>query len=160
MIEKYYNEIYVYAYRQTGNRENAMDLTQEIFISMLQSIGNFDRKKASFRTWLYRIATYKLIDAARKFSPETVALEDLEIPEELDFVKQWEDQELLRRIHAYVQKQGHVLELIYRLRLYQGFSFREIGDSLQLPEATVKSRYHRLCKKIKEEFGDEYQDVE
>lgn len=62
LIQKYYDEIYIYVYRQTGNKEDSLDLTQEIFIAVLRSISNYQSDKASFRTWLYRIATNKIID--------------------------------------------------------------------------------------------------
>ena len=55
LILYYYKEIYAYVYRQTGNEELAKDLTQDIFIQILQKITMFDHKKASFRTWMYRI---------------------------------------------------------------------------------------------------------
>ena len=45
LIEKYYKEIYAYVYKQTLNKELSMDLTQEIFIRVLQSIGNYDEKR-------------------------------------------------------------------------------------------------------------------
>lgn len=50
LVRGYYDEIFVYVFRQISDRETAMDLTQEIFISMLRTIHTFDRKKASFRT--------------------------------------------------------------------------------------------------------------
>ena len=55
LISYYYKEVYAYVYRQTGNEELAKDLTQDIFIQILQKITIFDHKKASFRTWMYRI---------------------------------------------------------------------------------------------------------
>ena len=51
LISYYYKEVYAYVYRQTGNEELAKDLTQDIFIQILQKIAMFDHKKASFRTW-------------------------------------------------------------------------------------------------------------
>ena len=61
LAEKYYREIYAFTYRQTLEKQLALDLTQEIFISVLQSAGGFEPKKGSFRTWLYRIASRRLI---------------------------------------------------------------------------------------------------
>ena len=55
LIRRYYREIYAFTYRQTGERELALDLTQEIFITVLQGIYAFDEKKAGFRTWAYRL---------------------------------------------------------------------------------------------------------
>lgn len=65
LILYYYKEIYAYVYRQTGNEELAKDLTQDIFIQILQKITMFDHKKASFRTWMYRIASNKICDHYR-----------------------------------------------------------------------------------------------
>lgn len=65
LISYYYKEIYAYVYRQTGNEELAKDLTQDIFIQILQKIAMFDHKKASFRTWMYRIASNKICDHYR-----------------------------------------------------------------------------------------------
>lgn len=45
LIRRYYREIYAFTYRQTGERELALDLTQEIFITVLQGIYAFDEKK-------------------------------------------------------------------------------------------------------------------
>lgn len=159
LIRKYYDEIYVYVYRQTGNKEDALDLTQEIFISVLRSIQNYQPGKASFRTWLYRIATNKIIDERRKHHPEILNIEDVEVPEEMDYLKQAEYRHLLSNIDVYVSKQGSTHEQIFRMRLYQNLSFVAIGNVLQMPEATVKTKYHRLCQKIRKEFGNEYQDA-
>ena len=56
LVRMYYDEIYYFVARQINDRDAAYDLTQEIFISMLRSIGSYREKLASFRTWLYRIA--------------------------------------------------------------------------------------------------------
>lgn len=160
LIQKYYDEIYVYVYRQTGNKEDSLDLTQEIFISALRSLGNYQPKKASFRTWLYKIATNKIVDERRRRHPEFLDISDLELPAEMDALKQSEYRQLLGKIDAYVSKRGSPAEEIFRLRLYQNLSFPLIGEILGMPEATVKTKYHRLCKKIREEFGDEYSDAE
>lgn len=66
LIRAYYDEIYRFVFRQTGQKEDAMDLTQEIFLAVLGALPAFDPRRASFRTWLYRIAANKVIDARRK----------------------------------------------------------------------------------------------
>lgn len=156
LIRKYYDEIYIYVYRQTGNKEDSLDLTQEIFIAVLRSIGTYQPDKASFRTWLYRIATNKIIDERRKRHPEFLDIENIEVPEEMDYLQQSEHRYLLGKIDAYVSGQGSPAEQIFRLRLYQNLTFSAIGRMLGMPEATVKTRYHRLCQKIRKEFGNEY----
>lgn len=160
LIQKYYDEIYVYVYRQTGNKEDSLDLTQKIFISVLRSIQSYRWDKASFRTWLYRIATNKIIDERRRRHPDFLDIDDLEAPEEMDYLKEWEHRQLLGKIDAYVSAQGSPEEQIFRLRLYRNLPFAEIGEMLKLPEPTVKTKYRRLCQKIRKEFGKEYSNAE
>ena len=50
LIQAHYDEIYRFAYRQTGDREDAMDLTQSIFIAVLRALPGYRAEKASFRT--------------------------------------------------------------------------------------------------------------
>ena len=68
LIRRYYREIYAFTYRTTGERELALDLTQEIFITVLQGIYAFDEKKAGFRTWAYRVAANRITDYYRSKS--------------------------------------------------------------------------------------------
>ena len=68
LVSKYYKEMYAFIYKQTLDAELSLDLTQEIFISALQSITNYDSKKASFRTWLYKLASNRLVDYYRSKS--------------------------------------------------------------------------------------------
>ena len=80
LIGVYYDEIYRFVYRQTGSREDALDLTQSIFIAALRSLPGYRAVKASFRTWLYRIAANKVIDARRKSRPVSLPIEEMELP--------------------------------------------------------------------------------
>lgn len=57
LISKDYKEMYAFVYKQTLDTELSLDLTQELFISVLKSLENYDAKKAGFRTWLYKLAS-------------------------------------------------------------------------------------------------------
>ena len=153
LVERYYDEIYVFTYRQTGHKEDAMDLTQSIFLAVLRALPSYDPKKASFRTWLYRIAANKVIDARRRFRPAAAPLDEIELPAEEDFVSQIHDWELLGRIETYVSGLSPSLQAVFRLRLYGERSFSEIADALGQSEAAVKSQYYRLLGRIREEFS-------
>lgn len=156
LVRTYYREIYVYLFRQTGNKEDAMDLTQESFIAALQSIDRFDDAKGSFRTWLYRVATNKLIDHRRKNAVQMLPLEEDIVQEKSDDLSQLADAQLLRQIEAYVSGFDEMTQMIFRLHIYEDFSFREIAEIAEMPEASVKSKYYRLQKRIREEFGHEW----
>lgn len=165
LVKQYYDEIYYFAARQVNDKEMAYDLTQEIFISMLHSIGSYQEKKASFRTWLYRIAANKIIDCRRKNVPKTIPLEEIETTEEKFFAEQTDyidsmmKKELLLKIESYVSAFPTDIQQIFRLHIYGGQTFIEIAALIGIPEASVKSKYYRLLKQIRKEFRDEYVEI-
>lgn len=159
LIRSYYDEIYRYVFRQLSGNADTYDLTQEIFISMLRSIKTYKKEQASFRTWLYHIATNKIIDYRRKKVPQTITLDEIETADENDFIQQIGQSELLHKIEVYVSCFPLNVQQVYRLHVYGDFTFEQISLSLNLSEGTVKSCYYRLQKKIRKEFYDEYRDV-
>ena len=152
LVERYYDEMYRFAYRQTGNREDAMDLTQNIFLAVFRALPGYDRKKASFRTWLYRIAANKAIDLRRRIQPAQLPLEGLDLPDPKDYAVQTQDQVLLEQVERYVSGLDPGVQAVFRLRLYGERTFPEIAAALGLPESTVKSQYHRLLQQLRKEF--------
>ena len=162
LVRLYYDEIYVFVVKQTGDSELAYDLTQEIFISMLHSLGSYQEKLSSFRTWLYRIATNKVIDFRRKAAVDTISLEELGDAETKDYIvnidyeNDIDQAKLLRKIEYYVSGFQTDVQQIFRLHIYLGQTFQEIAVLTELPESSVKSKYYRLLKQIRREFYDEY----
>lgn len=153
LVSRYYDEIYVFSYRQLGDKDEAMDMTQDIFIAVLGSLKGYDKRKSSFRTWLYRIATNKIIDWRRKSRPVIVPLDELELPS--DFDKRLEQSAFLSEIENAVAETDAETQQIFRLHLYGGYAFPEIAAMLHRPESAVKSRYYRLLKQFRKEFGDD-----
>lgn len=174
LIRLYYNEIYAYVYRQLSVKELAMDVTQEIFLGMLQTIWSYDSRKASFRTWLYRIATYKVVDYYRSreiwednFIISLEAMQDIqddingedakvlkrELPSIEDLENDYIRRESVRQIFEFLRKREVILEEIFRLKLYAGYTFEEISSILELPVSTVKTKYYTALKLIRK-HGD------
>lgn len=159
LIRKYYDEIYIYVCRQTSDKHTAMDLTQNTFISMLQTISGYDKKQGGFRTWLYRIATNKTIDYFRSRTAErkhVLDMDDIDIPDEAEFARQIEIKDLLLRLQGFVNSLEVDIQQIFRLKFFGGYTFTQIAALLSLPESTVKSKYYRLLKILRKEFKDEY----
>lgn len=80
LVRAYYDEMLRFALRQITSAEDARDVTQEIFVAALRGLPGFDPRRASFRTWLYRIASNKAIDWLRssRSTSATVSLEELD----------------------------------------------------------------------------------
>lgn len=159
LVRLYYPEIYRYVLKQTSDKQVALDLTQSIFISMLQSIANFQKKQASFRTWLYRIATNKTIDYYRSRARESKYRDwhgDYDIAEEPGFADALELKSFAASLQTYLDTMDVRSQQILRLKVYGEYTFHEIAGLLALPESTVKSKYFRLIKKLREAFQDEW----
>lgn len=153
LVRQYYDEIFAFIYRQTGNREDALDLTQESFIAALGSLHTYDHRKAAFRTWLYRVTVNKVIDARRRDRVVTLPLvEDVPVPE--DFTTRLEDEALLAQVEQYVLQADSLDQEIFRLHLYGGQTFPAIAAVTGQGEAKVKSRYYRLLEIIRKELTE------
>ena len=155
IISHYYHEIYCYMYKQTIDKELAMDLTQEIFVSMLQTIKNYDQQKANFRTWLYRIATNKVVDyyrsrAFRQAQVVEMLNEDLE--SEADFSLDIERKIELEQIIDCVNQLDVTRQKIFRLKIFGEYTFDEIAKMMKIPESTVKTKFYATQRLIRTEF--------
>lgn len=153
LVRSYYDEIYVFVYRQTGCKEDALDLTQGIFMAALRSLPSYDRRKASFRTWLYRIAANKVVDARRRARARMALLEDVDVPAPEDFSAQVRSKMLLEQIEAYVSTLDPQVQAVFRLHLYGEKPFPEIAEILGQTESAVKFQYYRLRDRLRKEFG-------
>ncbi|MCM1044669.1 MAG: RNA polymerase sigma factor [Candidatus Gastranaerophilales bacterium] len=165
LVRFYYDEIYFFVAKQVSDAETVYDLTQEIFISMLRSLPFYQEQKASFRTWLYRIATNKIIDFRRKVLPNTILLEELDemgigdYVSRIDYENNIVQAHFLEKIENYVSGFQADVQQIFRLHIYGEQTFGEIALLTEMPESSVKSKYYRLIKQIRREFYEEYTQI-
>lgn len=153
LVSKYYKEMYAFVYKQTLDTELSLDLTQEIFINILKSIQSYDEKKASFRTWLYKATSNRLVDYYRSKSYRYVQLEqsieDYEFEDGHDMTVSLEYKEDYEKIIALINELDTRSQQILRLKLFGGYTLEEIALVETLPLSTVKSRYYAALKIIR-----------
>lgn len=161
LVQRYYKEIYIYVYRQVGERETAMDLTQDIFVSILQGIHLYDAKKASFRTWAYRIASNKLSDYWRKRAVVQNISQSDAITEKREYTEDKQEQDVLALM---IERETlhEVMGLVYSFdpswadifvhKMIMEETFSEISKQLRLSENTVKTRYYKVLKTIRKQL--------
>lgn len=160
LIERYYQEIFAFAYKQTLDAELAMDLTQEIFITVLKGLPLFEPKKASFRTWLYRVASNKITDYFRSSYHRQLILETDLADAEQEYYDGMEDayiqkiyeEQLIQKAMTIIVEFGNEWVQIFQLKLFQDKTFTEIAKELDIPENTVKTRYYTMQKKLRKEL--------
>ncbi|MDF1509070.1 RNA polymerase sigma factor [Robertmurraya sp. DFI.2.37] len=164
LVSKYYREIYQYVFKQTLDQEQSYDLTQEIFINMLQGLHQFEGSRASFRTWLYKIATYKVVDYFRSKYYKThrlsIDITDMDFAINEDFTLNLEHVEEVATILEIVHQLETSLQQIFRLKLFADCTFQEIAAILNIPESTVKTKYYRCLKFVRKKVEGECEDGE
>ncbi|MGO4695886.1 RNA polymerase sigma factor [Paenibacillus sp. 2TAB26] len=156
LVSRYYKEMYSYAYRQTTNKQLSMDLTQDIFIHMLQSIGKFDGTRGSFRTWLYKLATNRIVDYYRSkyysYARHTAPIEE-EMPDDGDFTLEIEKREQIETIMLQVNQMDAASQHIFRLKFFAEYTFSDIAPLLNIPESTAKTKYYAMIRRLKKKLG-------
>jgi RNA polymerase sigma-70 factor (ECF subfamily) len=140
-------------YRMCGNMQIAEDAAQETFIQAWLRLQSY-RPQASLRNWLYRIAVNTAIDMLRKEkrilpgAVEDLSLTDAEPgPEAL--VASSERAEFVQKI---VLALPDASRAVLVLREYEGLTYQEIADALDIPVGTVMSRLNYARKLLKEKL--------
>jgi RNA polymerase sigma-70 factor (ECF subfamily) len=158
VYERHSGAAYSLAYRMTGTRGAAEDVTQEAFISVWRSGARFDRNRGSVRSWVLGIVHHRAIDALRRGKvrdrprvDDENAAEKLEAPEntELEVARRDEAATVRRAMEVLPSEQVQVIELAY----FGGFTHTEIADMLDTPVGTVKGRMRLGLKKLRAELG-------
>jgi RNA polymerase sigma-70 factor (ECF subfamily) len=153
VADRYGSTIYTIAYRLTGNRDEAQDLAQDVFVRVYRNLHRYE--PGTFEGWLYRITKNLFLDRVRRrkrvrFDPlpdedwrEPVDVEPL--PEEvLDNVT----------LHGDVEAALATLPATFRTAVVlcdvQGLSYEEIAKATSWPLGTVRSRIHRGRKMLRD----------
>jgi len=153
LVERHWQAAAGVVYRMVGNGEDAQDAAQEAFLRAWQRLEDY-KPEHPFRSWICSIAVRVAIDRLRKVK-ETDPLDrytlesDGNSPEqELDTLEQAE--QVRRAVLALPPASRAVLVL----REYEGFSYREIADTLDIPPGTVMSRLNYARSKLRRMLAD------
>jgi len=156
LISYYFDEIYGYTFKRVGMEEIAIEITQEIFVSMLQTIDRYDHSKSSFRTWLYHITKRRIVDYYRSkdyqenrqmnIDDGLVNQSPTSCSEEAQIIAE------LREISDFVGGLDSRSQEIFTLKAFEGFTFGGISKMIDVPESTVKANFYATQKLVREEF--------
>jgi RNA polymerase sigma-70 factor (ECF subfamily) len=154
LMEKHHREIINFHYRFVGNRFDAEDLAQETFIKAYKKL-NALKEPAKAKGWLYSIARNTVIDFFRKNKKKDLALSDALLENAaktaaVDYQEQAVNREVSKELDRCIDELVKEDRAIIRLLYYEGFSYKEIADLLNINENTLKSRLHRARKVLLE----------
>ncbi len=160
LIGAYEQRVFALAFGMLGNRQDAEDMTQDIFLKVFRSIHTF-RENASFSTWVYRVATNVCLDEIRRRKKRSgdvsinqtnrddeafeLALPD---PGETPF-EAAQKKEAMAALREAIDCLGEEQRAVVVMRDLEGLSYEEIAHALGTSLGTIKSRLNRARQTLR-----------
>ena len=141
LVAEHHQTVYRYAYRLTGSIPDAEDLTQQVFLTAHQRLGQL-RRETSARSWLLTILRNYFLKSRQKRRPipaENLRLNMDTLPAEAPREPQVDQEKLQEALNELPPHYRIVLAMFY----FEDCSYREIAEKLDVPMGTVMSRLAR-----------------
>lgn len=144
LISRWEKRVYNYVLRLVGDREDALDLSQDVFLKAYQNLRKLE-DPTRFAPWLFRIAHNEAYSLLRKRRPEV----DAEAPEAATSFPM----ELTLAVASALERLSPDQREAVVLKIYQGFKFEEMAEILACPVSTVKSRLYTALDLLKSDLA-------
>ncbi|MBI4905260.1 MAG: RNA polymerase sigma factor [Acidobacteria bacterium] len=148
LVSRWEKRIYNYLLRITGNREDAMDLSQDAFLKAYQNLRKLD-DVARFGPWLFRIAHNEAYSLLRKPKADAEVAEMASAPGWGRMLPMETSLAVERALDRLTPDQREAV----LLKVYQGFKFEEIAEITETPVSTIKSRVYTALELLKESLA-------
>jgi RNA polymerase sigma-70 factor (ECF subfamily) len=159
IFEKYQKKVYRIAFGVVRQREEALDIVQEVFIKLFRSIKNF-KGRSQFYTYLYRMTMNTAIDHARKTGKQPMSSLDEEGSfEPSDELEKGPERILLQkeleeRVKLAMEKLPPEQRAAIIFKDVEGLSYQEMAEAMGCSIGTVMSRLHYGRKRMQELLKD------
>lgn len=154
LIERFWQDIFIYIHRKINNQTIAKELTNQTFNKALTKLHLFDASM-DFKTWLFSIAQNTCIDYWRKYANsqnisyiDAIDTELSPSPEEM-YISNQSLEKILKLIQSLDEKYRRVIEL----KFMEDNSIKEIAEKLDLSESNVKIRILRAKKILSDKIN-------
>lgn len=155
LVNTYQNRLLKIAYGITLDREDSMEIVQDVFISVFKNIQTF-RQESSLATWLRKITINQCLNWKRKWKRRFKwDHRSLESENNKDLFKENNNPEMLYRekqfeknIMTAIKKLPEKIRLVFVLNAFEGLSYEEISETLNIRKGTVSSRLHFARKNL------------
>jgi RNA polymerase sigma-70 factor (ECF subfamily) len=163
LVRAHQDRVYDFCVRMVGDREEASDLVQEIFVSVHQNLRRF-REDAKLSTWIFRISKNHCINRLkylkRRGRGRSEGYDEVTEGALADALGPMpgpdaalESARERARVQWAIGQLDADARMLVALRDIEGLSYEEIVDITELPEGTVKSRLHRAREKLANLLG-------
>jgi RNA polymerase sigma-70 factor, ECF subfamily len=153
LFAQYKNLVYKTAYLMLGNKEEAEDALQEVFVLVHRSLFRFDACKGAFSTWLHSITCNYCLNQHRKRHAALLSLEDIPVV----FASKFPGEQLAEKqiIDQAIFRLSDRQKAVVILRYYWDLPYAEISEILDVPLGTVKSRLDLAFKTLRKVLDEQ-----
>jgi len=143
LYEAYFDKLYRYVLVRIGNKAEAEDMTQQVFVKAYKSISSFRWKGVPFSAWLFRIAHNLVVDFYRKESKRpAVPLEESLLVSDEDPRQVIEQRMDIERVMTATRKLTAAQREVVSLRFAGGLAIAEVARTMGKSEGAVKALQH------------------
>lgn len=147
---RYFEALFRFLWRQTGDTELAKDLLQETFARLWKKRENLDPQQ-SIKSYLYRISHNLVIDYRRQ---NRQPLDSLEDHAEISSPYSLNDQiDLSDKVHKAIQSLPEPVRLVFTMNRFDGFKYAEIAAALSISIKTVEARMSKALAILREKLA-------
>jgi RNA polymerase sigma-70 factor (ECF subfamily) len=162
VVQQHSGRVYRLAYRLTGNRHDAEDLTQEVFVRVFRSLSSYT--PGTFEGWLHRITTNLFLDQVRRkqrirFDALPDDAGDRMAGGDPGPERMWEHNNLDHDVQAALDTLSPEFRAAVVLCDIEGLSYEEIAATLDVKLGTVRSRIHRGRAQLREALAHRRPEV-
>lgn len=164
LVERHQRGVYYLVWRYVRSDEDAKDVTQVAFVRAWVGSGSF-RAEASFRTWIYRIATNLALNWLRDrgrwrtseiggslhpADPDAGESGQAELPSPAPLVTDLLEQAAIAHdLQSAVQRLPPKQRMVVDLRVQEGLSFKEVAEIAECSEDAAKANFHHALKRLR-----------
>ncbi|MDK2856936.1 MAG: hypothetical protein PWQ29_27 [Verrucomicrobiota bacterium] len=165
LVRRYHGKIYGLVYSMTSNREDAEDLTQEVFVKAWKALGRF-REQSGFYTWIYRIALNRTINFRKKrnrrqnvsfdeFDPDIKQAESYkEFSSKGSVLRKMSLGEFQKKMNEALLRLSEKHRAVVVMHDVQGMPHADIARITRCSEGTVRSRLFYARKQLQMELAE------
>jgi RNA polymerase sigma-70 factor (ECF subfamily) len=152
LYERYFDRIYRYVYLKVGDPVEAEDITEQVFLKMIEAIDSFRWQGSSFASWLYRIAHNQVVDAIRQHARRPqVPLEPVGalLPSERDDPhRHAERRDFHEQLAEALSRLTELQAQVIALKFGAGMTNAQVAEVLERTEGAIKALQYSALQNL------------
>ena len=154
LYEANFERVYAYVIRRVRDRDEAQDVTSDVFHLALKSLPRFEWRGVPFAAWLYRIAANEIADRLKSLAKRRAHESFQESDAGVEDATSIDDAERRGRLFKLVERLPRDQSRVIMMRFAEDKSIREIATALGRSEGSVKQLQFRAMQNLRVRLGD------